>query len=523
MPVLAVLRRHGFVASLLLGIVAAAGFAPLGWWPVTLVALAAWMWLVHEAGTLRRVLARGWGFGVAYLSVGNAWIQHAFTFQDALPQWLGYFAVVLLAAYLAVYPMLAAALAWRLASPRAAGDAATPPGIAFVLVFGAAWMVTEWLRGVLFTGYPWNPIAAIWLPALGVAQLAQWVGTYALGGLTIVAAGTLLTALHRRWVPLAVSVAVIAVATLTGVTTPGAARTDLRAVAVQPNLGEEERPTGRYAENNLAALERTMPRPHSAGPARLVVWPEGAIRFFLEDGYPADTYFRGTAYDVRRRIGRLLGPRDVVMTGGSALLFDRDGNLTAATNSVFAVDAAGALRGRYDKAHLVPFGEYLPARSLLSRIGLQRLVPGDIDFRPGPGPRALELPGIGRIGVQICYEIIFSGEVVDRAHRPDLLFNPSNDSWYGDQGPEEHLAMTRLRAIEEGLPILRATPTGISAVIDANGVLVGAIGLHRAGAIDVAMPVAHPPTLFARAGNWMVPICAVILLAGAVALRRRRR
>lgn len=523
MPLPALARRHGFLLSLLLGVVAAAGFAPLGWWPVTLVALAAWMGLVHEALTLRQALARSWAFGIGYLTIGNAWIQHAFTFQEAMPSWLGYPAVALLALCLALFPMFGAALAWRLASPRAAGDTETPPGIAFVLVFGAAWMGSEWLRGTMFTGYPWNPMAAIWLRALGVAQLAKWVGTYALGGLTLVAAGTLLTALQRRWVPLATGVAVIGIALLTGVTTPGAARPELRAVVVQPNLGEEVRPTGHYAENNLAALERAMPRPDPTGPARLVVWPEGAIRYYLEDGYPADYYFDASAYTVRRRIARLLGPRDVVMTGGSALLFDRAGNLDAATNSVFAIDGAGVLHDRYDKAHLVPFGEYLPMRPLLSRIGLQRLVPGEIDFRDGPGPRTITLPGIGRIGVQICYEIIFSGELVDRADRPDLLFNPSNDSWYGDQGPEEHLAMTRLRAIEEGLPILRSTPTGISAVIDANGVLVAAIGLHQAGAIDVPMPVAHPPTLFARTGNWMVPIVAAILVAAAVALRRRRR
>jgi predicted amidohydrolase len=106
----------------------------------------------------------------------------------------------------------------------------------------------------------------------------------------------------------------------------------------------------------------------------------------------------------------------------------------------------------------VPYGEYLPMRPILSLIGLQRLVPGDFDFDPGPGPRAMAFPGFGAVGMQICYEIIFSGQVIDEQHRPAVLFNPSNDSWYGSWGPPEHLAQARMRAIEEGLPILRAIP-----------------------------------------------------------------
>src|SRR3546814_17637117 len=128
------------------------------------------------------------------------------------------------------------------------------------------------------------------------------------------------------------------------------------------------------------------------------------------------------------------------------------------------VHADGTLGPRYDKAHLVPYGEYLPMRPILSAIGLSRLAPGDIDFWPGPGPRTLDLGAFGRIGLQICYEIIFSGQVVDRDHRPDFIFNPSNDAWFGSWGPPQHLAHARLRAIEAGMPVIRATHTGTRAV-----------------------------------------------------------
>jgi apolipoprotein N-acyltransferase len=124
------------------------------------------------------------------------------------------------------------------------------------------------------------------------------------------------------------------------------------------------------------------------------------------------------------------------------------------------VDAAGTIRAGYAKAHLVPYGEYLPMRPLLTPLGLSRLVPGSLDFWPGPGPRTLDLGPWGRAGVQVCYEIVFSGAVVDRVHRPDYIFNPSNDGWFGASGPPQHLAQTRLRAIEEGLPVLRSTTNG---------------------------------------------------------------
>ncbi len=510
--------------SLALGALSATGFAPLDWWPVTLACLGLWLWLVYDARTLRQALFRGWLFGVGQFTIGNVWIQRAFTFQDTMPHWLGYGAVVLLALYLAVYPMLAAGFAWRLASPRSAGDVETPPGAAFALVFGAGWIVTEWLRGTLFTGYPWNPLGIIWLPVTGVVHVAAWVGTYALSGLTIAAAGLVLPLAWKRWkpalfaiVPVA-SLAVVGLANSPAPTASTAATPRVR--VVQPDLDQEERPQDDYAEMNLQALLKLNGKP---GPApRLIVWPEGAVRFMLEDGYPPEAYWQGYAVTARRRIAALLGPNDVVLTGGNAIQFDRRGEMVSATNSVFAIDRSARILGRYDKAHLVPYGEYLPARPLLSRIGLNRLVPGDTDFIDGPGPRGLTLPAFGTIGMQICYEIIFSGEVVDPAKRPAMLFNPSNDSWYGPSGPPQFLAQARLRAIEEGLPIIRSTPTGISAIIAADGRLLATVPSDTSGAIELPMPGALPPTVFARAGNRMVLVVAAALMSFAIAFRRRR-
>jgi apolipoprotein N-acyltransferase len=185
----------------------------------------------------------------------------------------------------------------------------------------------------------------------------------------------------------------------------------------------------------------------------------------------------------------------------------------------------GKIIGRYDKAHLVPYGEYLPMRPLLSAIGLSRLAPGDMDFSSGPGPRTIDLGGLwGKVGFDLCYEIIFSGHVVDEKNRPAFIFNPSNDAWFGRWGPPQHLAQARLRAAEEGIPVIRSTPTGISAVIDARGKLVKQLGWRKAGAIDAVLPPAAnsaPP--FARFGNIIPLLLSLLVIAGGIVLGRRRR
>ncbi len=167
-------------------------------------------------------------------------------------------------------------------------------------------------------------------------------------------------------------------------------------------------------------------------------------------------------------------------------------------------------------------------RQLLKPLGLSRLVPGDVDFWPGPGPRSLPLPAGGesrpplKMGVQICYEIIFSGHVVDQGNRPDFLFNPSNDAWFGSWGPPQHLAQARLRAIEEAIPVIRSTPTGISAVVDAQGRIVDSLPHHQAGYIDTLLPPPGGRTLFSHVGNWAALALALALVALAVATRRNR-
>lgn len=512
--------RHAHWIALGAGLLSATGFAPLEWWPVLLACLALLLGLVHAAATLRAALLRGWLFGVGHFTVGNNWIQHAFDFQEKMPPVLGYFAVFALSLYLALYPAMAMGLAWKFGR-----GAEAKPGAPFVLIAAAAWIVTEWLRGGMFTGYPWNPLAVAWVPVVGLPRLAALIGTYALSGVTVAIAGALLVAARRRWrFPLAL--AFVGCLTLglqfviflpyahPGHPTPSV-------LVVQPNIGQEGVSAPDYPERVLARLIALSRAPGEH--PRLIVWPEGMVNFYIEDGYPREWYGGGDPRVLRGRIAELLGPRDMALIGGNALFFGKDGKLSGAGNSVWTLGPDGRLGARYDKAHLVPYGEYLPFRNVLAPLGLARLVMGEIDFVPGPGPQTIAIPGFGKAGMQVCYEIIFSGAVVDAANRPDFIFNPSNDAWFGSWGPPQHLAQARLRAIEEGLPILRATPTGISAVIDPHGRLLGTVAPGEEGVVDQYLPRPLPPTPFARLGNWLAFLVAGAMVGIAIAIRRFAR
>lgn len=523
----AFLLKYPRWSALVAGAISAAGFEPLGLWPVTLLCFALLIHLVGQASGARRAVMIGWLFGVGHFSLGNNWIAVAFTFQAAMPIWLGYFAVVTLALYLAVYPALAAGGAWWINS-RVKPVATPGTLLPLILAFAGCWTISEWLRSWVFTGFAWNPLAVIWQAQLELARAATLLGTYGLSAIVVATSGLILLALHRQWRPLMGGFAVLAALGLYGVqipTTPGLPKGP-RLTIVQPDISQADKYEPGYEAINFAKLAMNSRPLPDQGP-RLLLWPEAALPDYLEDGYPYRYYqFQPgeSAAGARARLTTLMQDGDVLVTGANRLVIEK-GQLVAARNSVSALDSNGKLLGHYDKAHLVPYGEYLPVPWLLRPLGLARLVPGDLDFWPGPGPQTLTVK-VGdqpvQVGLQICYEIIFSGQVVDSGKRPDFIFNPSNDAWFGTVGPPQHLAQARLRAIEEGMPIVRATPTGISAIIDADGRIVQRLPLGASGRIDAHLPVAKAPTLFATYGNILPVGFALLLIAGALLPLARR-
>lgn len=498
--------------AFLAGAASAFAFAPVSLWPLILLAFALLCELVFRSKSVGRALLVGWAFGLGQFVVGLNWIATAFTYQAAMPAWLGWVAVVLLSLYLAVYPALAAGLAWRL------GRQERP---ALALVLAGAWSIAEWLRGTMLTGFPWNPAAAALVPT-PLIRATPLIGTYGLSGLVVLLGGALWLAYRRKWLPPVLILAVTALLCLLPASAvPPDPLTVMNVRIVQPNIGQEDKWRLGFDEEAARRLATLSGTP-SAEP-RLLLWPEAAITDPIEDAR-TDEHSALAEFE-RTRASSLLGPDDRLLTGGIAIT-SRDGvHVDGAANSIFVLAQGGRELARYDKAHLVPYGEYLPMRPLMSALGISRLAPGELDFTPGPGPRTIDIGGEwGKVGFQLCYEMIFSGNVVDEKHRPAFIFNPSNDAWFGSWGPPQHLAQARLRAAEEGLPVLRSTPTGISAVIDARGHVVSSLSWRTAGRIDAVLPpAANSPPPFARFGNMIPLLLAFALMIGGIVLGRGRR
>ena len=547
--------------ALVSGLLSAFAYQPVGLWPLMPLAFALLAAMLSMASTWKRAALIGWTFGLGQFVLGLNWIATAFTFQAAMPAFFGWIAVVLLSFYLSVYPMLAALAGWLARK--------SPSGLALALAGG--WGIGEWLRANVFTGFSWNPVGVA-LVDTPWREASATIGTYGLSAFVVLLGAALWVASRRNFVlPSILGASLILLPALPdpivthhtvertkllgaqSVPPPAPSSSDelppppsefppvppapppfegedegfgvnfLPIRVVQPNIPQDEKylpGADAVAAGRLLGLSQDV-HDVDSGPPAIVFWPEAAMTRPMRDERRIGS---GFALRQRELAASSLARGAVLITGGVGIDSTDGMNVTGATNSVYAIDSEGGIVGSYDKAHLVPYGEYLPMRWLLEPLGLSRLVPGSLDFTPGPGARTVELPSGLKVGLQVCYEIIFSGEVVDPDNRPSFIFNPSNDAWFGAWGPPQHLAQARLRAAEEGLPVVRSTPTGISAVIAADGSIVDRVGMGERGVIDTILPVpAMRPTPFSRLGNLLpLLLCAFLILTG-VALARRTR
>ncbi|MBI1209211.1 MAG: apolipoprotein N-acyltransferase [Azospirillum sp.] len=486
-------RRWG--VAFLLGALATLALPPACLVPALLVAMPGLLWLLDGAGGSRSALAIGWWFGFGFFFCGLYWISFAMLTDIARFWWLMPFAMAGLPAALALFTALAVLALYRLHLG----------GLARCFAFAALWAAAEWLRGHILTGFPWNLLGYVWVDCPPVLQAAAVVGVYGLSLVTIVVA-SLPAALADRDepAPRALAALVAGLVLLAGIAAAGAVRLSaadsatvpgVRLRLVQADIAQSQK---WQPEQRDAILQRYLglsAGPPSGGGAwpTVVIWPETAVPFFLDQDRPHRLKIADNA------------PGGALTVTGVPRAAPLGADRWRFWNSLVAIDGKGAVVGLYDKAHLVPFGEYIPGHDwLLAWLPFASIAGGMAGFAAGPGPATLDLPGLPPVSPLICYEAIFPGAVVDPARRPRWLLNLTNDAWYGHTaGPHQHFAMTRVRAVEEGLPLVRAANTGISGVVDAYGRVTARLGLGATGVVDADLPVATPvATPYGRSGDW---------------------
>ena len=504
------------------GAVSVLALAPFDFWPVLFLTFPVLVWLIDgsAAGRLDGVPAAaiaGWFFGFGYFLAGLYWVGHAFLVDAKTFGWLLPFAVTALPAGLALFTAAGFGFA-RLIWPR---------GAARVIALAVALTAAEWLRGHLFSGFPWNSYG---YALTGPLVLAQSASIFGLWGMTFFAVAIFASPatladeqsdMRKRAAPLAIGV--LALAAMAGFGAWRLTQNPTRVVdkvqlrIMQPNLAQDEKfnyaARHRIMQHYLSLSDRET-GPDNAGLRGVthLIWPESAFPFFLtREG------------DAMAQIAELLPQGTLLITGAARAADPAPGRPVRAYNSVYVIDHDGTVLSVYDKVHLVPFGEYLPFQTALEKLGLMQLTKLPGGFLSGDRNRSYLLPGAPRMLPLICYEIIFPGAVVPSGERPGWLLNVTNDAWFGiSSGPYQHFQQSRVRAIEEGLPLVRAANNGISAVVDPYGRIIRQLPLGTEGVLDAPLPEAGARTVYARLGDGISGLMIAMFLLIVMRYRSKR-
>ena len=510
--------------ALAAGILSALAMAPFNAWPVLFLTFPVLVWLIDgaAAGKWRGVPAAalsGFCFGLGYFVPGLYWTGYAFFVDAQTFAWLSPFAVLGLPAYLALYPALGFALARLLWI----GDASR------ILALATALTASEWLRGHLLTGFPWNAYGYALSEPLALAQIASVIGLWGITFLAVAIFASPATLIEgksqrRPWIAPAAALATLLALGIFGMVrlsllpTQMASHVKLR--IMQPNLQQDVKfnySAKQQVMQKYLALSDRASGPQSTGvrDASILIWPESAFPFFLT-----------READAMAQIADLLPKGTVLITGAVRVPDDARPGLpvTRAYNSIYVIDHDGSVLSVYDKTHLVPFGEYLPFQDWMEKIGFNQLTKVQGGYIAGARRRPLNVPNAPRALPLICYEAIFPGKVAEGDERAGWIINLTNDGWFGiSTGPYQHLQQARLRAIEEGLPVVRAANTGISAVIDPVGRIVAQLGLGIEGVLDASLPAAIAPTFYARRPDVVAAIMVLVALIFVVYRRVKRQ
>ncbi len=495
-------RRRG--VAFFAGAVATLALPPAHVLPAMYLAFPVLVWMLAGARGWRSAFGLGWWFGFGFFAASLYWIGNALLIFAAKHAWMIPFASLGLPAFLAIFTG-AAAVAGSFG--RGHLDRA--------LALALAWVGMEWLRGHILTGFPWNLAGHSWLGSDALLQTASVVGIYGVSLIALTSA-CLLAALaeggRRCWIACTVAAVLLVgpwaggMARLAAAPAPGeAAVPGVGLRLVQAGIPQQEKWRRSLRQRNLD-LHLRLSQDNRPDWVTHIIWPENAATFFVEDQRLE-----------RMAVAGVVPPGGLVITGAPR----RETNPLRLWNSMVAIDGSGAVVGHYDKAHLVPFGEYVPLRDFLP---IAKITQGAVDYSPGAGLKTMRLPGLPAMSPLICYEVIFPGAVLDRTDRPSWLLNLTNDAWYGlTAGPYQHLAIARVRAVEEGMPLIRSANTGISAVVDSYGRVLAQLGLREKGVLDVRLPAAvGQKTLYGRYYDVLFMAIWILACVVLVSLNRSR-
>ncbi len=488
-----------------LGVLASLAYAPISAIPCAFVAFPLWLYIlqIHQKSSWQRIFVLGWSFGLGYFTGGLYWITFSLGTDISAFWWLIPFSLLGIPSILSIYIGLIAVILQRVHCT----------GISRCFWFASLWTIAEVTWGSGSLGLPWNPLGSMWSSFSPLLQSVSVIGVYGLTLITALWVSTpILLEKHKLKMPQVIFIT-CQVVILVGASSWGMIRPHTTPTAelenppfirlVQPSLPQDldwsPEKAGEQFFNLMNLSSTTTERLPD-----LIVWPESALPLLLDENTQA-----------RETIAKILKP-DAFLLSGSLRREFNGGEKPKVYNSMVIVDAGGNVITNYDKTHLVPFGEYLPLRQLIPD-SITKITAGETDFSRGQGLKTISLGEFPAFSPLICYEVIFSGQVISsKSPRAQWILVITNDAWYGHtSGPYQHLQLTRLRSIEEGLPLVRAANSGISAVFDAFGREIIRKDLGEKGVVDAELPPAlRNPTLFSLYGQ----LIFIILLASFVLL-----
>jgi len=496
------MKKYDHFLLILLGGLSALAFVPTSYIFILLVTYPLFFMYLNNAKNKKQLFFAGFSFGLGLGACSMLWLINALLIDAGafaqlsplIPLGFGLFFGLFFA-----FPALFCILANSISSK--------------ILIFCGVFTIFEWIRSWIFTGFPWNLTGSVWVKFLPVLQSASVFGVYGLTLFSLFWFSTPFLLIKKQYKTAVISITSFVVICLLGalrlyqITPEYVWGINLR--LVQPNIEQTLKWNKDKAEENFM---KHINLSKKAGHEKIthVLWSESASPFLLDIDNQA-----------RAMTMMALNQGSVLVTGSMRLA---DTQKQQVANSIFVINDLGEIQSYYDKSHLVPFGEYVPLRGLLP---FEKIVPIASDLKAGTGPKTVRIQNAPPAGMLVCYEIIFPHQVVennDVKPRPQWLINLTNDGWYGvSAGPYQHLASAQMRAVEEGLPIVRVAGTGISAVIYPWGQIMSSLPLDSQGVLDSKLPKPLPPPLYARLGNCIPLFLSLLFIAFGLYFHKKQK